>query len=138
MDDLTLSQHLAIKFHEGQKYGDEDYTVHLVEVDNNVVLFFPGDMRLRILAWLHDTLEDTALTEQTLRTLFDGDIVDAVVAMTHVKGESREQYLARVKSNHLARVGKLADSYANLTRSLMRGDMKRIKKYGEYIAYLAT
>ena len=138
MNDLELARHIAGKFHAGQKYGDEPYTVHLDEVESSAQAMFPGDERVRILAQLHDILEDTACTEELLRTLFDKYIVDACVAMKHNEGESRHDYIIRCRAHHLGKKGKLADSYCNLRRSLYRGDMKRVRKYGETLAILAT
>jgi len=138
MDDLALSQHLAEKFHAGQKYGEHEYITHIGHVRGAVGNHFPGDERLKIVANLHDIIEDTAMTEAVLRSLFDKDVVDAVVAITHQKDEDRLVYLSRVKANPLALKVKLCDSLSNLHASMKRNDMKRVKKYGEYLAYLAT
>lgn len=86
MSATQLAEQIARKFHAGQKYGDEDYIAHLQEVVAAVQHFFPGDERLVILAWLHDIIEDTEMPIEVLRMLFDGDICDAVIAMTHKKG----------------------------------------------------
>jgi hypothetical protein len=48
---------------------------------------------------------------------FDGAIVDAVVALTRIKGEAPEVYYARVRANALARRVKLADIHDNLDPS---------------------
>lgn len=138
MTDLELARAIAAKLHAGQKYGEDEYTVHLAEVEAAVVSMFPGEDRLPIIAQLHDILEDTACTQTLLRTLFDEDIVKAVVNLTYAPAEGRNAYLHRCKSNELSRKVKMADSYCNLTRSLMRGDMKRVKKYGETLAALAS
>lgn len=138
MNDLELSHHIAQKFHAGQKYGEFDYIVHIDQVRASVKNHFPGDERLLVVANLHDILEDTAMTEEVLRHLFDKDIVDAVVAITHQKVESRTDYLTRVRGNTLSHKVKMCDSLTNLHNSMKRNDMKRVKKYGEYLAFLAS
>jgi (p)ppGpp synthase/HD superfamily hydrolase len=138
MNDLDLARHLAAKYHAGQKYGDDPYTTHLDEVEAAAHAMFPGDERVRILGQLHDILEDTDCTEAILRTLFEKAVVDAVLSMTHKEGETRHEYLIRCRSNELGRKGKLADSFCNLRRSLFRGDMKRVRKYGDTLNVLAT
>lgn len=138
MTDLELSEHLATKFHAGQMYGEWPYTTHIAHVRGSVGSHFPGDERLKIIANLHDILEDTSMTEPVLRALFDDDIVDAVVALTKLENESRSDYLFRVKSNPLALKVKLCDSLSNLHHSMKRNDMRRVRKYAEYIAYLSA
>ena len=138
MSDLDFARTLAAKAHKGQKYGEDDYTVHLNEVEVILTEIFPGEDRLPIIGQLHDILEDTNVTADLLRTVFDDDIVDAVVAMTKHSDETRDNYLIRCRSNPLGRKGKIGDAFCNLRRSIMRGDMKRVKRYGETLAILAT
>lgn len=139
-----LAKHIATKFHAGQTYGEKPYTFHLEQVYHSVERGYPGDERLLAVAWLHDVLEDSLCTEAVLRSLFDKDVVDAVVAMSYGgggmahNGESREEYLQRVRANPLAAKVKMHDAFCNLRESLMRGDMKRVKKYGETLRVLAA
>jgi (p)ppGpp synthase/HD superfamily hydrolase len=107
--------------------------------------------KLVIVAWLHDILEDTDCPEDVLRALFDGDIVDGVVAMTFKYGskrthrdsestaeETREQYLVRCKANQLGRQAKMADSFCNMRMSLIRGHLARVAKYGDALRVMAS
>lgn len=148
--DLKLAEQLALKFHAGQKYGeDEPYFTHLHDVERAVRQMNSEDTRLPVIAWLHDILEDTDCSTAVLTALFEKDVVDAVIAMTYgydnsdngglnYSDETKPEYLARCKANPLARQGKMADSYCNLTRSMQRFDMKRVQKYGSNLAYLAA
>jgi (p)ppGpp synthase/HD superfamily hydrolase len=135
--DLNLARNLAWKFHAGQMYGNEPYTVHLTEVADSVEAG-TTDERLVLVAYLHDILEDTACTAETLSALFEDNVVSAVVAITRSKDESKADYLLRVKANPMARMVKLHDSFCNLRASLMRFDAKRVKKYTEQIAFLVS
>jgi (p)ppGpp synthase/HD superfamily hydrolase len=68
---------LALKLHAGQTYGGGNgalpYSFHLAAVVGVLARFGCGDVvgvvdvALFIAAWLHDTLEDTAATDGTLR-----------------------------------------------------------------------
>ena len=135
--EVQLAHKLAIKFHAGQKYGNEDYTYHLEEVALSVEQG-TTDERMIVVAWLHDILEDTACREVTLRALFEDNVVEAIVAITRNKNEDKIQYLNRCKANSMARMVKLHDSLCNLKASVMRFDAKRIKKYTEQLNYLVT
>ena len=72
----------------------------------------------RIVALLHDVLEDTKITADDLRLLFPDNIVDAVVLLSHPKhGYDREEYIANIKTNPLARKVKIEDFRANIDES---------------------
>lgn len=44
-------------------------------------------------AWLHDVVEDTTVTpEQPLEQGFPREVVDAVVALTRLRGDAGENY----------------------------------------------
>jgi hypothetical protein len=97
---------LARRAHEGQidKSG-EPYIGHPLRVMANV----SGDHE-RMVAVLHDTIEDTWLTADHLREAgCPGEVVDAVLAISHEPGEPQADYLGRVAANPLALVVKRAD-----------------------------
>jgi len=100
---------LARHAHDGltEKYTGDPYHLHLARV----VALVDGD-DAKAVAWLHDTLEDTALTADDLKAAgFDATVVDAVKALTKVKGEPYPVYMARLMASGstLARVVKRAD-----------------------------
>jgi (p)ppGpp synthase/HD superfamily hydrolase len=124
---------LAAQSHAGQrdKQGLE-YILHplrvMMRVDND---------QARIVAVLHDTLEDTSLTEADLRReSFSEEIIEAVKLVTHDKKEPYADYVVRCNSHPLARAVKLADLEDNcrLDRALLRAasverDLRRINRY---------
>lgn len=63
----------------------------------------------RIVGWLHDVVEDTGTTFEQLATVFPARYIDAVRAITHQPGESREDYYDRVQSSEIAWRVKLND-----------------------------
>ena len=61
-------------------------------------------------AWLHDVVEDTAVTADDLRAAgIPEDVVAAVLAVSKVAGEPVEDYFSRVRSDPLAVAVKTAD-----------------------------
>lgn len=68
----------------------------------------------KCVGYLHDTLEDTALTADDLRPVFGDTITDAVVALTHQKNMPYLDYIRNLKKNPLARKVKFADLRHNM------------------------
>jgi (p)ppGpp synthase/HD superfamily hydrolase len=104
--DLAAAVTLATKAHVGQvdKAG-EDYVRHPLRVMARV----EGD-DARMVAVLHDVLEDTATTRDDLLALgCPAHVVAAVDALTKRSGESLEASMRRVAAIPLAITVKLAD-----------------------------
>lgn len=88
----------------------------------------------KIVAVLHDILEDTATSVTDLRSLgFDENIIHAVLAVTKQDGESRFQAVQRTVKNPIACEVKLADLRDNMDLSrlqqITRKDLIRYKQY---------
>ena len=67
-------------------------------------------------AWLHDVLEDTDETPETLRAASLPDsVIHAVEVLTKTKGVSYDDYLCGVRRNWVARKVKVADILHNLS-----------------------
>ena len=72
----------------------------------------------RIVALLHDVLEDTKITRKDLELLFPTHIVEAVALLSHPKtGYDRDAYIRNIKANPLARKVKIEDFRANIDES---------------------
>ena len=115
---------------------------HVNSKDNSPYIYHPlhvmGQMELddldgRIVAVLHDAVEDTDCTLDCLRTMgFEEHIIEAIDAITWRDGESLESYLLRVKADALATRVKIEDATHNLSRSQKSlaqnvGDLKKMK-----------
>ena len=101
---------LACDAHAGQvdKAG-APYILHCIRVANSV-----SSEEEKIVAILHDVLEDTALTEEDLLAAgFSKEVVDAVVCLTRAEGEKYGDYLERVAQNAITTQVKLADMLDN-------------------------
>lgn len=130
---------LATKFHAGQidKAG-EPYIKHLVHVSNAV-----ESNEAKTIALLHDILEDTECTAEQLKVSgFHDEIIDAVVAMTHLPHESYDEFIRRVSKNRLATMVKIEDMKHNSDLSrlnrISQKDLDRAAKYRHYIDFLST
>lgn len=129
---LQLANNLAQHFHSGQKYGDYDYFEYhirgVVELLSEVSLP-PVSVSMISVALLHDMLEDTSCTYETIENIFGFAVADAVSILTKTDGEPIEQYLFGVCSNPTTRVVKFADSLFNYMECVKCGDLKRAEKY---------
>ena len=128
------------------------YEAHKGQVDKTGVpyVFHPfhvaeqmTDEATTVVALLHDLVEDTEYTLEDIATLgFGQEIVDAVALMTHEDGVPYLDYVARLKSNPLARAVKLADLVHNsdLSRLGKVDDetKRRLEKYKKAVAILES
>ena len=107
----------ALKFiakkHAGQtRYNGNPYIIHPIRVSQEL----KSDTE-KVVALLHDVVEDTDTTLAEISDLFGPEVTAAVEALTARKGESYEDYIRRVKVNEIARIVKIADISDNLSDS---------------------
>lgn len=120
-------------------------TKHAGQRDKAGSAYFQHPMRVamrcrtdeeKIVALLHDTIEDTDVTtEYLLAEGFPQTIVDGILALTKRDGESYEAFVARAKRNPLGRVVKLHDLEDNLDifrLTVLDADMAA--RYNKYLA----
>lgn len=91
-------------------------------------------------AVLHDVVEDTDWTLEQLRQAgFAEEVVQAVECLTHRDHETYDEFVARVRTNVIARKVKLADLEDNMDMRrlsiLTEKDTQRLHKYHQ--AWLA-
>lgn len=109
---LSKAIELAAKAHAGQvdKAG-EPYILHPLRVMLSV-----QSMDERIVAVLHDVIEDTAVDTSDLLNLGLSDRqIEAVVALTRLPHETYDQFIERVALNPLATAVKRADIADNMS-----------------------
>ena len=130
MSDLERAIEIAAKAHRGKldKAG-QPYILHPLEL----MLGF-RDPEDRIVAVLHDTVEDSTVTLADLKQEgFSNEIVAAVDALTRREGERYGDFILRLSSDPLARRVKLVDLEHNMdiTRleSVSPEDLERLDKY---------
>ncbi|MDG6829118.1 HD domain-containing protein [Glaesserella parasuis] len=131
---------LAKQLHANQvdKAG-KAYVEHLQSVADGLVQ--PTDDELAV-AWLHDSVEDTAISLAQIKAEFGSVVANAIGAITKRKGESYETYLKRVKANDIARKVKIADLTHNMDLSRLakvtEKDIVRQQKYQQAKLFLLT
>lgn len=129
MNKLKTALLIAKLAHNGQvdKAG-VDYMNHVYTVINGV-----KKKKEKIVAALHDVVEDTFVTTDDLKNIFSKKIIDAVDHITHRKNESYVDYIKRVKQNKIARKVKLADLTHNMDYSRLKiireKDKEKLKLY---------
>ena len=135
---LELARQLAKEYHKGQvdKAGVDYFSGHITSVVNGV-----DTVEEKIVAYLHDILEDTELSYLDLMVLeFSDKVINAVMFLTKDKKEKYEDYLVKVKSNELSRAVKLSDLTNNMDLSRLKEitevDKKRLEKYKKAYKYL--
>ena len=121
---------IAIKAHEGQKdKSGREYVMHPIRVAERC-----KDPRAKIVALLHDTIEDTDVTVEYLRNEgFPEEIISAVLSVTKQKGENYEDFVRRAAENPLGREVKIADLEDNMDirrlEEITDEDVARLRKY---------
>ena len=156
IDKLTLenqalehAKSLAKKQFTGKtdKSGVDYYEGHLTSAASLV-----KTNKAKIVAYLHDLLEDTDYPEDKLRKEFGDEIVDAVVLLTHKGKLDEEEYLAYIRKlkeskNALAITVKIADltnnsDYTRLgalsPKDLDEDDFNRYLKYQKALKVLQS
>lgn len=124
-DLVQRAQDLAVKAHQGQfrRDGVTPYSAHPRAVAAQVA----DDPVAEAVAWLHDVLEDTAVTEEALRAQGLPDtVISSVRRLTRDPAVPYETYLAAIKADPVARRVKIADMHANLADHPTE---KQIEKY---------
>ena len=129
--------HIAQKAHNGQtdKAG-KPYILHPIRVAQRC-----NTDTERIVALLHDVIEDSEITPNNLYSAgFSKTIVDAVLSVTRREYESYFKFIERCSLNPIGRIVKIHDLEDNMdiTRldSLTESDLKRLNKYLKAYKYL--
>lgn len=120
-----------------RKYTNEPYIVHPEEVAQ-IVSTRPHDPEMVAAAWLHDTVEDTGVTIETIRAEFGAKVAELVGWLTDVSRPSHGNRATRkaIDRAHTAQAPaeaqtiKLADIISN-TRSIGEHDPDFAKTYFE-------
>jgi (p)ppGpp synthase/HD superfamily hydrolase len=120
-----------------RKYTGEPYIVHPAEVAK-IVTDAGGTEAMICAAWLHDTVEDTGVTIETIRAEFGVEVAELVGWLTDVSrpehgNRAHRKALDRAHSAAApaeAQTVKLADLIAN-TRSIMEHDVAFARTYLE-------
>ena len=127
----------AEKFAEEKHFGQFDRAgAPYIEHPRAVAAKVDTDAE-KIVAFLHDTVEDTNATLDEISVLFGSDIAEAVGCLTHRKGVPYMDYVARLGGNEIARTVKLADLRHNSDYTRLEEiDEKARARINKYMAAL--
>ena len=97
----------------------------------------------KIVALLHDIVEDTEVTVPDLKNLkFSKEVIEAVDVITKKKDQEYFSYLKLIKDNSIAKKVKIEDLKHNSDlkrlRSITQKDIDRAIKYKKAIDYLSS
>lgn len=119
--ELKIAEQIAREVHKGQKrpIGKKDYITHPEAVANSF-----DDIEYKIVAWLHDVLEDSDLGFSDLVNKgIPYHLAQAVDSLTREKDQNYKDYILQVKENEIATKVKIADLKHNLS-NLKNGSMR--------------
>ena len=136
---FLLAKEIATKAHEGQlDKGGNPYIAHPLAVANEL-----ENLEYKIVAVLHDVLEDSPVTEEDLlRAGFTKRIVHSVMLLTKQDSADYDEYLKRIRRDSNAKNVKIADLQHNLQVDRIANptqkDYDRIDKYKRALAFLTS
>ena len=95
----------------------------------------------KIVALLHDTIEDTDVTPEWLKQQgFSEEIVEAILSVTRNPGEDYQEFVARAKKNPIGRIVKIHDLEDNLNvirlKEITLEMAERLTKYLKSLEFL--
>jgi len=95
----------------------------------------------KIIALLHDVIEDTEITPTTLLSEgFPEHIVEAILSVTKQENENYDDFVKRCSANSIGKIVKIHDleDNMNITRlkKLTENDLQRLNKYLKAYYYL--
>lgn len=124
---VKLSEEIATKAHAGQfRRGGQ---VPYIEHPRVVVSRVGDDQEAQIVAWLHDVLEDTEETAQSLEEVgIPIHLITAVDLLTKTREVKYDNYLDCIAACPLAKKVKIADMLSNLSDNPTK---KQILKYSK-------
>ena len=130
---------ISIKAHKGQKdKSGREYVMHPIRVAERC-----KNPKAKIVALLHDTIEDTDITiEYLLKNGFPEEIINGVLSVTKQAGETYEDFVRRAAKNALGKEVKQADLEDNMDirrlKEITDDDIARLRKYLKSWQYLAS
>lgn len=122
----------ANKMHGDQKYGNQPYLHHLVDVVNILEDFGFTEYKFQAAGYLHDVLEDTEATSGDLIRGFGTEVAEIVIACTgegSTRSERQSNILHKLRYCPDACIVKLADRIANVEMGLKEENFEKLEMY---------
>jgi (p)ppGpp synthase/HD superfamily hydrolase len=140
------AKHFAVNHHQATNhfYDGLPYEFHLnmvVETAKKFIHFVPERQRDVVLAacWAHDTIEDTRVTYNDVKSALGEEVAEIVYALTNEKGRTRkeranEKYYDGIRETPYAGFVKICDRIANAEYSKNQ-QTTMLDKYKEEFEY---
>ncbi len=135
---VDLARDICVYAHAGQtdKAG-KPYHLHPEYVASQV-----AEPDEKIVALLHDVLEDTDFPLSVLKAVFNEEVIQALLLLCHDKSVPYIEYVERLSKNKIARAVKMADLKHNMDLSRLTAptekDYQRLEKYKKALALLES
>lgn len=131
---IEHARRFAVNAHGNQMYGQYPYSWHLDAVANCVAEF---GGTAQIIAYLHDTLEDTEVSSNAIQDCFGKEVAACVLLLSDPPGESRqirkalsyERFIHATGFLETALIVKAADRLANVNACLAQSNKKKWDMY---------
>lgn len=128
------AREFAIEKHGNQKYGEYPYSVHL---DAVAAIASEYGESAKVVAYLHDVVEDTDTTIEEIEREFGALVAGCVAILTDESGETRQerkektyQKMAAVTGDlELALIVKAADRLANFKACVSGNNQRLLEMY---------
>ena len=135
---LLIAFYYCIKAHYKQfDKGGKWYVLHPLTVSWHCKKY-----NEKILALLHDVVEDSNIKISDISSHFSDEIIEALNLITKTKGISYDLYLEKIKNNKLARNVKIEDIKHNMNLKRLKNitdkDIKRYEKYKKSLEFLKS
>ncbi len=111
---VARARAFAITAHGEQRYGDQPYRVHLDAVTE---LLAPFGEQAQVVGYLHDVVEDTTVTLETVSETFGDRVAACLALVTDEPGVNRRERKARTN----AKLAELGDAAAEVLEKLPEG-----------------
>ena len=133
---IELAYDICVYAHAGQvdKAGCP-YHLHPEYVSDHV----EGETE-KVVALLHDVMEDTDFPVSVLEQLFSQEVMAALYLLRHDPGVEYMEYIRRLKDNAVAKAVKVADLSHNMRLDRLPQvspkDVARVSKYKKAMSFL--
>lgn len=129
---LEKAKEISTRSHANQYRKGSN--VPYIEHPKDVVRRVGENWELSVVAWLHDVLEDSNETENSL--IQDGIpdyLVEQVVLLTHARQDTYSEYIDKISTSKIATQVKIADILSNLSDL---PSIKQIRRYSDALLKL--
>ena len=136
-----LARQFALAAHSGQQYGEHPYSFHLDQVAARLAPY--GDFAQSI-GYLHDIIEDTAVSQEEIAAVFGALAAECVALLTDEPGATRQERKRKTYAKlagvagpaEIALTVKTADRLANVAACIADRNLALLRTYqNEHAAF---